>query len=81
MDFKHYIEAAKVDVKRSNGLWAHINSFILHSLENGEEMGMTLDDVAELLEQAAGESYAIVSVSSLRVAAKQIRAREELVLI
>lgn len=83
MDFPRYIESAREHVKRSNHLWKDINFFILHSLEQGEQMGMTLEDVANLLEQAAGEKKQgePVCLSNLRGAARQIRAREELVLI
>ena len=83
MDFKTYIESAKKHVDRSNMLWLQVNRYILHILEEGEQMGMTLDQIAEHLEQAAGkaEKNEPVSIGNIRVAAKQIKAREELVLI
>jgi len=82
-DIDYYIGKASEAEKRSNGLWICANAYIRGVLERAKGNGMTLLDVAAILERSAGRKSKNepVSIGSLRAAARQIRDGEELVLL
>jgi len=84
-DFDYYIAEAYKAEQRSNGLWRGINQCIRSVLEVQKRKGTSLNKVPAILEYIAGPKKKrqgdMVSINNLRIAAKQIRAGAELVLI
>ena len=82
-DYPEYIEYARNKANNSTMIWASVNSYILDTLEKGKKAGQSLEEVAGIFEQFAGEpkKNEPVCISHIRSAAKQIRARKELLLI
>ena len=82
-DFDYYIKAAEEAEKRSNMLWQHINRYILQVLQKAKAEGKSLVYAAGILERAGGKKSKNepVAFCNLRMAAKQIKAGEELVLL
>jgi hypothetical protein len=79
-DFDYYIAEAQKAEDRSYGLWKGINQCIRSVLETQRKKDKSLNFVADVLDEIAGDAK-ITCVNNLRTAAKQIRARKELVLI
>jgi len=82
-DFDYYIGKAQEAEKRSNMLWQAAYGYIRGVLERAKSEGKTLLDAAAILEKSAGKKSKNepVSIGSFRVAARQIRAGEVLVLL
>jgi len=82
-DIDYYIGKASEAEKRSNGLWMCVNAYIRGVLERAKADGMPLSVAASILERSAGRKAKNepVSIDSLRAAARQIRAGEEMVLL
>ena len=82
-DFDYYIAEAQKAENRSVALWKGINQCIRTVLETQRKKGNSLNFVANALDEIAGpeNKNEPVSIGNLRVAARQIRARKELVLI
>ena len=82
-DFDYYIREAQKAEQRSNMLWQVANRYIWSVLERAKAEGKTLLDAAAILEKSAGRKSKNepVSLCNVRVAARQIQAGEELVLL
>jgi hypothetical protein len=82
-DFDYYIKAARKAENHSEGLWRGMNQCIRSVLETQRKNGKSLDEVASILDRLVGsrKKKQPVCFENLRVSAKQIRAREKLVLI
>jgi hypothetical protein len=79
-DFDYYIAEAQKAEDRSYDLWKGVNQCIRSVLETQRKKGKSLNFVADALDEIAGDAK-MTCVNNLRIAAKQIRARKELVLI
>jgi hypothetical protein len=86
-DFDYYIKAVREAEEhcQKGTLVRGINQVIRSVLETQRKRGKTLDEIANILDEIAGpkkwRSVQVAGTNNLRVAAKQIRAREKLVLI
>ena len=81
-DFDYYITVARQAENKSVGLWAAMNGVVRSVLETQQMCGKSLDEVADILEGIAGRpsKRQPLAINNIRVAARQIRNREDLVL-
>ena len=84
-DFDYYIAAAQKAEDKSVGLWKGMNQIIRSVLEGQRKKGTPLSGIPAILEYIAGPKKKrqgdMVSIENIRIAARQIRARKNLVLI
>ena len=81
-DYDYYIAAAREAEERSDGLWHGINQCIRSVLETQRKKRTPLSKIPGILRYISGPKtkLAVVEAENLRIAARQIRARKELVL-
>ena len=82
-DFEYYIKAAKEKADRSYNLWQCVNRYIYSVLVRCQKEEKTLMDAAAILDKSAGKKKRDepTAMMNFRIAARQIRAGEDLLLL